>query len=190
MRLLRTLNPDNLPPAALETLKLRQAARAIVFDDQQNIALLHVEKGGYYKLPGGGVEDGEDLIAALKRECLEELGCRVAVERELGFIIEYRGTHNLKQESYGCIAQLVGTKGIPSFTKKERADGFTVVRVPLYRAIDLVSQANIEDDQGRFIVPRELVFLREAEALLGTASDKRMTASKKEASDLSIDISS
>lgn len=172
MRLLRTIDLDALPPETLTSLKIRQAARAIVFDDQQNIALLHVEKGGYYKLPGGGVEDGEDLITALKRECLEEIGCHVDVGQELGMIIEYRGKYNIKQESYGYITHLIGPKGIPSFTEKERADGFTVVWVSLPRAIELVSQANTEDYQGQFIIPRELVFLREAEIALLSKPDK------------------
>lgn len=166
MQLLKTIDLDSLPPEALKTLRLRQAARAIVLDDEKNIALLHVQKGGYYKLPGGGVESGEDFISALKRECMEEIGCEIEVDKEIGMTLEYRGKHNIKQESYCYLAQLIGSKGTPSFTEDELADGFASLWVPMKEAIKLVSEANTEDYQGQFIIPRELVFLREAEKLL------------------------
>jgi 8-oxo-dGTP diphosphatase len=35
-------------------------------------------------MPGGQVEEGEDLVSALKREIEEESSCRVSVERLLG----------------------------------------------------------------------------------------------------------
>lgn len=165
MKLLRTIDLDILPPEKLRTLTLRQAARAVVLDNENNIALLHVKKGRYYKLPGGGVEQGEDLSSALKRECLEEIGCNVAVGREVGMTIEYRGKYNVKQESYYYLARVIGPKILPQFTEKEVADGFASLWVTLEEAIRLVAGANTEDYQGKFIIPRELVFLRETQRL-------------------------
>lgn len=165
MELLRTINLDSLSPEKRQTLTLRQAARAVLFDDENNIALLHVQKGGYYKLPGGGVDEGEDFITALKRECVEETGCTIKVGAEIGMVIEYRGKFNLKQESYCYIAHVIGTKGTPDFTEHERSAEFKLIWVPLDEAIRLVSEANTEDYQGQFIAPRDLVILREAKKL-------------------------
>lgn len=162
MRLLRTIDLDALPPEKLKTLTLRQAARAVVFDSDHHVALLHVQNGGYYKLPGGGVESGEDLPSALKRECLEEIGCQVEVGQEVGMTLEYRDKYNIKQESYCYLARVIGSKGVPQFTEEEIADGFTSLWVPLKDAIQLVADANTENYEGKFIIPRELVFLREA----------------------------
>ena len=70
--------------------KLRNAARAVIFDTDKKVALLHATKKSYHKLPGGGIEDGEDMQAALKRELLEEIGCEANNLRDLGIIEEYR----------------------------------------------------------------------------------------------------
>ena len=63
--------------------KIRRAARAVIFDESGKVALLHVTKDGYHKIPGGGVENGENEKDALCREALEEAGCEVKINGEL-----------------------------------------------------------------------------------------------------------
>src|SRR5450830_1921296 len=75
----------------------RRASRAVVFDRDGNIALLDVSKRGYHKLPGGGIDEGEDILAALNRETMEEIGCTIGNIRELGIIEEYRNNYELHQ---------------------------------------------------------------------------------------------
>ena len=55
--------------------KFRKAVRAVVFDNENKVALINVSKHNYYKLPGGGIENFESVEDALRRECLEEAGC-------------------------------------------------------------------------------------------------------------------
>lgn len=50
----------------------REAVRAIILNDGK--ILVNLSSRGDCKLPGGGVEEGESQIAALKREVLEETG--------------------------------------------------------------------------------------------------------------------
>lgn len=47
------------------------------------------ERGEYFGLPGGTRESGESLIAALQRECFEEIGTGVANPR-LAAVADYR----------------------------------------------------------------------------------------------------
>jgi 8-oxo-dGTP pyrophosphatase MutT (NUDIX family) len=56
-------------------LSLREAARAVLINEDGKIALLYVNSHKFYKLPGGGVEAGEYVEDALEREVLEEAGC-------------------------------------------------------------------------------------------------------------------
>ncbi len=62
--------------------RLRQTVRGVCIREDYKIALNLVSrddifgKASYYELPGGGVQDGEDVSKALEREIREELGWR------------------------------------------------------------------------------------------------------------------
>ena len=68
-----------------QTTHLRKIARAIVLDEQGNVALHHIHRNDifgdqwYYETPGGGVDEGETFEEAVVRECEEELGFTVEV---------------------------------------------------------------------------------------------------------------
>ena len=148
-----------------DTYQERVAARAIVFDVNNNIALLHATKKNYHKLPGGGVEKDEEIIAALKREALKEIGCDITDIRELGTIEEYRNKHSLHQISYCFIAELNGVKGPTQLEEGEIADGFEPVWLSLDEAIQtLENEFPVKDYQGKFIQMRDLTFLKETKA--------------------------
>ncbi|OGG44878.1 hypothetical protein A2673_03270 [Candidatus Kaiserbacteria bacterium RIFCSPHIGHO2_01_FULL_50_13] len=168
MEILRTIKDVDfgLETPEPKSYKERQAARAIVFDNDKNIALLHATKVFYHKLPGGGVEEGEDVIDALKRECLEEIGCGITNIRELGIVEEYRNKFEIHQLSYNYIADLNGEKCEPNFVEDEIADGFEPVWMPLGDAIKVLeSESNVKDYQGKFIQMRDLLLLNEVKKL-------------------------
>src|SRR3989344_281313 len=114
MRLIKVLNPENVSEDEVATFAFRNAARAIVYDQDGNVGILNVSKQKYHKLPGGGIEQGENIESALKRECREELGCDIKVNREVGQIVEYRKIFRLKQTSFCYSATGIGEKGMPS----------------------------------------------------------------------------
>ena len=65
----------------------RPGAYALVFNAKDEI--LVVEEGGYWWLPGGGVEAGESYEQGLKREMLEETGYAVEILSEIGRASEF-----------------------------------------------------------------------------------------------------
>jgi len=66
-----------------EGLRLRRKVRAVVINEHGEILLVrpHVYREGEWTLAGGGVEDGESPIEAMRRELAEELG--VGLEAEI-----------------------------------------------------------------------------------------------------------
>lgn len=163
MKLLKLINPENVSEEEVKNYKIREAARAIVFDKEGNIALLYVSKANYYKLPGGGIDEGEDKKSALLRECQEEIGCDVEVVSEIGSIIEYRKIQNLKQTSYCYLAKVKGNKGTPDFTESEIGAGFKQVWLSYNDSLNAMRNGKPPHVEGKsYIKPRDTTFLEEA----------------------------
>lgn len=166
MKKLALINPRNISNEKATLFSLREAARAIVIDDMNLIALLHVKRDGYYKLPGGGIEDGEDKIIALRRECLEEIGCNIEILQEVGSTIEYWEEDNEKQISYCYIAKVIGNKGTPNLTKSEKERGLETIWLSHKKVIETLNDCHLNNWEAQYIVPRELAFLEEAKKYL------------------------
>ncbi len=159
------LNPSKITDEDAASLRTRFAARGVVFDENKNVALLPVTAHNYYKLPGGGIEDGEDKVEAFRRECLEEIGTDVEVIRELGSVVEYRVEFSLVQTSYCYLSKTKGEKQKAAFTQHELDNGFQdAIWVPLDKAIELMeSQAN--NHEGKYVVERDTFLLKKVKTL-------------------------
>ena len=163
MEQLLLLNPEYASEEEAAQYPVREAARAIVLDADKNVALLRVANKNYYKLPGGGIENGEDRTAALQRECMEEIGCSVEIVGEVGSVVEYRKMFGIKQISYCYVARVKGEKGTPALTPEELSAGFEPVWIPYDEAVRLMSTSGAAGVEGRdYIVPRDTLLLREA----------------------------
>ena len=147
-----------------ENYYVRKAVRAVLSDDRGRIALMYARQRDYYKLPGGGVDEGEDLDTALSRELLEETGSKATVTEELGLVLEWRDFKKMKQISYAYKASLIGEPGVPDFTQSEIDEGFEVRWIDsLDEAIKLV-EAKITHDNLEvvFMSKRDAAILRTA----------------------------
>ncbi len=164
MILLKEIKDKEFPEDE-STLKIREASRVVLFDEDNLIPLLFVTKYNYHKLPGGGINEGEDKAQALVRECLEEAGSKIEVNGEVGKIIEFRSRWDFKQISY-CYYGKIISKGEPDFTKKELSQGFKIVWLSLKDAISKVENDKPENYEGSFIQKRDIEFLKKARQII------------------------
>ncbi|GEM_PF-470168 len=155
-------------PTEERTFWLRQAARAVLLDDRGRMALMHVARDDYHKLPGGGIEAGEDVYEALRRELREEAGAEAEIVRELGMTVEYVADHLRKQFSYAYEARLVGSPTMPELTASERAAGFAPIWVTPEEALRLMEKDCPKSYVGAFIRARDLAIVR---AYLGVRAE-------------------
>lgn len=161
MKLLKTINPENVDENNISDWQYRKAARVVVFDNENRVGLLSVKNQNYYKLPGGGIEESENIEIALDRECEEELGVKVKVIKEIGSIVEFRGKFKLHQTSYCFLARTNLKKKAPNFTDEEKSSGFEIIWVESDEALRLFNLKQTSDYEGKFIEERDFYFLKE-----------------------------
>lgn len=156
MKIIRQIQTEQIEDKSI--LRLREAVRAVVSKDRK-IALLYVSKENYHKLPGGGIEQGENIYAALDREVMEEVGVTIKNVEEIGEIIEYRKQHNLKQISYCFIADVKHDEGKQFFTEEEKQEGFKLKWVSIEDALCLMKNDEPKDYLGKFVQIRDIAIL-------------------------------
>lgn len=91
--------PTNIPTLTLGSpdknvsYRTRTAVRCFVVQNNK-ICIIHIDKGNYYRLPGGGLDpdDGGSHEIACRRESIEETGCDIELKSvAIAHCLEYRG---------------------------------------------------------------------------------------------------
>jgi ADP-ribose pyrophosphatase YjhB (NUDIX family) len=164
MKLIKLMNPENASEEEVKNFIVRAAVRAVIMNEEGKIALINVVNEGYYKLPGGGIEEGEDKSMALQRECREETGSEVEVVGEIGIIIEYRKISNLKHTSYCYLTKTKGDKSQLNLTDEEKERGSELEWMSPSESLKAMRESNPAAFVcSAYIAPRDLAFLEEAE---------------------------
>ena len=99
----------------------RLTARAIVKNQAGLYAVMYSDKFKLHSLPGGGVENGEDVLTALRREVYEETGCICDKIEELGIVAENRASLDYTQINYYYVVTTSHTPGENHLTESEQA---------------------------------------------------------------------
>lgn len=158
MKVLRVLDRRDYAPGLPEIT--REAVRAVIYDEAGRLAVVKSRAGGYYKLPGGGVNAGESNLTALSREVREETGLEIDPEtaEPLGIVTERRmgrsenAIFNMHSRIY--TVKLKAGFGVSRFNGREREPGW----VPAFVGVREAYQT----DRKLFLCRGETFLEREA----------------------------
>ncbi|MCR5206687.1 MAG: GNAT family N-acetyltransferase, partial [Lachnospiraceae bacterium] len=149
----------------------RRIARGIVFDDDGYFYFVRVKRDDDFgratliETAGGGVEAGEDLDSAIKRELKEELGVEVEVICRIGVVSDYYNMihrHNLNNY-FLCKVVSFGDKHL---TQDEIEDFHLSTLKLTYEEAIAEYEKRRKTKIGRLIANRELPILKHAMALM------------------------
>lgn len=119
----------------------RYGARGILFDCKGQVALMHMTQRNMYKLPGGGIEQGEVSEEAFMREIKEETGYCCQILSFLGTVEEHKSRRDFLHISYCFTAKTIGVESPLQLTIQEKQMGFTPCWVSLDQAIELMKNS-------------------------------------------------
>lgn len=169
---------SNRQPDTAHIISRRTAVRAIIMEKDK--ILMVRSSRGYFKLPGGGVEEGESRAEALVREVAEETGfmhCRIGTE--IGTVSEQRPDQSSKDawfhmNSHHFLCELsTKDQAAQSLSGYELEERYLPVWVSLQEAIDKNNSA-YEMDKSLVFIPREnfvLEWVKQADSTLLISSN-------------------
>ena len=137
MRLLFEIDTKDYDPNG--EAYVRPSVRGIILRDGR-VAMVHSLKYDYYKFPGGGIEAGESLEEALRREVAEESGLQVIPQS----IWEYGLVHRVQkgekedmfiQDNYYFLCDVEAAAQAQHLDDYEAKAGFTLEFVDPTHAI-------------------------------------------------------
>lgn len=153
----------------------REIVRAIVIDDRENYYFVRgvrdddFGKAVTVETAGGGVEAGENLPDAIRRELREELGAEVEILCKIGVVSDYYNLihrHNINNY-YLCRIISIGEKHLT----QDEIDRFHLSTLVLDYEEAVAEYKRCSDTKlGRLIAKRELPVLLRAKELINHSS--------------------
>ncbi len=150
----------------------RIIVRAIVYDDSGYYYFVRASRDDLFgkavviETSGGGVEKGEELTTAIKRELKEELGADVQIVTKIGVVSDYYNLihrHNINNY-YLCKVLSFGDKHL---TKDEvEAFHLSTLKMTYEQAVEEYKKCS-NTKLGKLLCARELPILMKAHEILG-----------------------
>ncbi len=150
----------------------RNIAKAVVYDESGQFYFVKAErdddfgKATLIETAGGGVEEGEDLLTAVKRELEEELGINVAVICKIGVVSDYYNLihrHNINNY-FLCRVESFGDNKLT----EDEIKSFHLSTLKLsYEEAVKEYEYRSNTRLGKLVANRELPVLHRAKEILG-----------------------
>jgi 8-oxo-dGTP pyrophosphatase MutT (NUDIX family) len=112
---------------------------------------------------GGGIELGENIEQAAKREAEEEVGCKIKNINIIGEILELKSKIKRRQITTFVTAELDGEKGLPT-TKQEDEQGIKIYWLSREEAIKVLEEQEtsipLESYNSKFNARTNNIFIK------------------------------
>ncbi|MBR3228807.1 NUDIX hydrolase [Candidatus Saccharibacteria bacterium] len=151
-------------------IKYRYAVRGLVFDKKGRIGVARSVKYDYYQVPGGGMEPGETIETALRREIREEIGYEISHIKPIGYFCEIKEGKLNSRPATRCVSYVFSamaeTEVGTNYTAEENAEDL----VPTWEEVDFIiarkkkdlvrlAETEPENYGGAFVTLRDLKIL-------------------------------
>lgn len=131
MRYLKTITDANIfPNDGLEIpseWENRKTVKVVLVNDEGRVAFVTNSIHKQILLPGGGIDDGENVLTAANRECDEEVNWTIRDAVEIGCIEEFRARDGKHYESFAVFARTDKENPEDTRTEEEKQKGLEVV---------------------------------------------------------------
>ncbi|ELV8727663.1 NUDIX domain-containing protein [Vibrio fluvialis] len=165
MRHLHIATHPEVEPLSQQRILQRKAARAIVLDGE-DILMLYTERCHDYTLPGGGVDEGEDILQGMVRELEEETGAQnIHNIKPFGLYEEFRPWYKddadvMHMVSYCFTCKIDRELGDTNYEDYEIKNGMKPVWINIRDAITHNELTMAESEKKGMSIERETFLLR------------------------------
>jgi len=149
----------------------RQAARGVILKGEE-ILMLYTERYHDYSIPGGGVDEGEDIQSGLIRELEEETGAQhIEIISEFGRYEEFRpwnrgGFEVVHMDSFCFVCDIHAELGETKLEAHEIQNGMTPVWINIHQAIAHNEHTIANSPKKGMSIERETFLLKQIVAEL------------------------
>ncbi|ELI5737957.1 NUDIX hydrolase [Vibrio fluvialis] len=165
MRHLHIATHPEVEPLSQQRILQRKAARAIVLDGE-DILMLYTERYHDYTLPGGGVDEGEDILQGMVRELEEETGAQnIHNIKPFGLYEEFRPWYKddadvMHMVSYCFTCKIDRELGDTNYEDYEIKNGMKPIWINIRDAITHNELTMAESEKKGMSIERETFLLR------------------------------
>lgn len=170
MRIIKTtfhpdVSPGDISPSSELRLMIRHAARGIIVKGQ-DILLLYTQRYHDYSLPGGGLDEGENVVAGLMRELQEETGAQgVRNVKAFARYDEYRPWYKTDADiihmiSHCYVCDIDEQLGETAYESYEVSNGMRPLWMNIYTAIEHNEVVSANSDKKGLSIERETFLLK------------------------------
>lgn len=140
INLIGQIKDEDIGEKSKEVEKYRQrfGARGIVIREDGKIAVFNKALKNEFKLPGGGIDEGEETAEAFKREVFEETGCKIEIIDFIGTIEELKTQDSFKQMSYVYVGKVIEDTKSLHVTEQEEKEGAKLLWETPEKALELI----------------------------------------------------